>query len=342
MPGASLTLLTPLGALLALAVVLPLAAFALAERRVERARALLRLPPPHDARRATTILALAAVPVLLGLAAAQPALRTFEGMRTRTDTEALFVLDVSRSMAAAAAPGAPTRLARARAAAVRLRAAIPEVPSGVATMTDRVLPSLLPTPDAATFNSTIERTVRPEQPPPLAAEVVATTLQALSATTNQGFFTPRKPRRLVVVLTDGESRPFNPSSVARALGRPPGASLTLVHVWNEDERIYSPEGRPEEAYRPDEASASVLEALAAASGGHVFGESDADGAAAALRAAAGAGPTTSRGRAPKTTTLAPYVAGAALLPLLFLLVRPSLTGRRAKIRSLPSFRSSPA
>jgi von Willebrand factor type A domain len=278
------------------------------------------------------------VPILLALAAAQPALRSFEGAKTRTDAEALFVVDVSRSMGAASAPGAPTRLERARAAAERLRAAIPEVPSGIATLTDRVVPNLLPSNDAAAFNSTLKDTVLLQRPPPLSVETVATTLQALSATANQGFFTPKEPKRLVVVLTDGESRPFNPSAVARAFGTPPGVKLTLVHVWDENERVYGPDGKPEDAYRPDDASGSMLDTLAGATGGRAFGEDELAGAAAALRAAAGTGPTTTRGSTPKTTTLAPYVAAASLIPLLLLLFSgdATLTGWRARIRSQAS------
>jgi hypothetical protein len=337
---AELIFLTPLGALLAFAAVLPLAAFALGERRAEHARRVLELAPPRDARRWTAVLALISVPVLLAIAAAQPAWRSFEGARTRTDAEALFVLDVSRSMSASSAPGSPTRLERARREAMQLRAAIPEIPSGVATLTDRVIPNLLPSPDTEAFNSTIARAIQLERPPPLAVNVVATTLQAIGGTANQGFFTPREPHRQVVLLTDGESRPFNPSAVARAFARRPGVKLTVVHVSNPRERIYGPDGRPEEAYRPDEASRSTLDALASATGGRAFSENELGAAAAAIRAAAGNGPTTTRGSTPKTTTLAPYVAAAALLPLLYLLFarsKPSLTRKRAKIRSLPSY-----
>jgi hypothetical protein len=338
---ADITFLTPLGALLALGGVLPLAAFAVAERRVGRVRHVLRLPPPGHARRWTTPAALAAVALLLGLAAAQPAWRNFEGERTRTDAEALFVVAVSRSMAAAAAPDAASRLERARAAAVRLRAAIPEVPSGIATLTDRVVPNLLPSSDTAAFNSTMSLAIQLQRPPPLGVDVVATTLQSLSATANQGFFTPRESRRLVVVLTDGESRPFNPSGVARAFARPPGVKLTTVHVWDREERVFGADGRPEEAYRPDDASASTLETLASASGGQAFSEDELDAAATALRTAAGSGPTTTRASTPTTTTLAPYVAAAALLPLLWLVFargKRSLTALRPAVRSLGSSR----
>ena len=58
--------------------------------------------------------ALAAVPVLLGIAAAQPVLETTHVVPERTDVEAYVVIDVSRSMLAAAGPGEPTRFERAQ------------------------------------------------------------------------------------------------------------------------------------------------------------------------------------------------------------------------------------
>ena len=72
-------------------------------------------------------------------------------------------------MAASATPNSPTRLERAVAAAVKLRASIPDVPAGVATLTDRVLPDLFPVPDigASTGSPAVQsgsRTRRPVEP----------------------------------------------------------------------------------------------------------------------------------------------------------------------------------
>jgi hypothetical protein len=321
-PAASLTFLTPLGLLLAAAAIVPLAGLLAGERRVRRARALLRLAPPGGARSRLVVLALAAVPFLLAVAAAQPAVRTLERGRVRTDAQAMFVIDTSRSMAARGA-GA-TRLARAQAAAIRLRSAIPDVPAGVATLTDRVLPDLLPIRDAAAFDSTVRDTVGIERPPPQQVAVTATTLAALGDVATQGYFSPHAPRRVLVALTDGESRPFSPSAVARQLRSGPGVSLLLVHVSRRGERVYGPGGRPEAAYRPDRHSGDVLDSLAAASGGRAFGESEIGTAAHALKRAIGSGPTAERGSAPHTTALAPYIAAAAVVPLLLLIRRRNL------------------
>src|SRR6202035_960764 len=99
--------------------------------------------------------------------AAGPSLRTHTGPRIRTDAEAIFIFDTSRSMAAAANVNAPTRLEAAQSAALQLRdQSIPEVPSGVASLTTELLPHLFPTPDVDAFNSTVENALGVEKPPP--------------------------------------------------------------------------------------------------------------------------------------------------------------------------------
>jgi hypothetical protein len=315
----ALTFLSPAGGLVALGIVVPIAALLLADRRVARARALLRLASPGREGWRTIVAALAAVPLLLGVAASQPAVRTQHGTRLRTDAQALFVLDVSRSMLASAEPHRRTRLARAREAALRLHSELTEVPSGVGTLTDRVLPDLFPTGDAAAFASTVQH-IGIEQPPPQSIAVNATTLAPLADVATEGYYAPAARRRLLVVLTDGESQAFSAAEVARALRSGPGVSLVLVRVWAEGERVFGLSGQPE-SYLPDPQSGPTLAGLAAATGGRVFAERDLGAAAAFARSALGTGPTTARGREVRTTPLAPYVAAAAFVPLLFVLRR---------------------
>ena len=102
--------LTPLGAVIAAAVVLPVAAVLLRERRDQRLRRVLDLGAP--ARRLLPALAGAAVVACLAAAAAQPAIRSEQGMRVRKDAQIYFVFDISRSMLASQAAGALTRFAR--------------------------------------------------------------------------------------------------------------------------------------------------------------------------------------------------------------------------------------
>ncbi len=326
MPLAALTFLTPEAGLVALAVVLPLGALLLADRRLDAARRILRLPPPGAAGRAGTIAALVAVPLLLGLAAAQPVVRRDQGQRVRTDAEAMYVVDISRSMGAAGRPGGENRLARARAAAIRLRSGLPETPSGLATLTDRALPSLFPVGDQATFDSAARALVL-EQPPPQGSSPIATTFAPLADLGRTGYFSPGVTKRLVVLLTDGESVPFDANEVADGLH---GASLVVLRVGDAGERVYRPDGRPE-VYRP--APTTGLDALASATGGRVFGEGSTDAAAAAARSALGDGPTAVQGRTRKTTPLGPYIALAAALVLLVVLRRRNFTNASIALRA---------
>jgi hypothetical protein len=310
---AALTLLTPLGAVVAAAVVLPLVAVLVAARRASTVRAALHLRAPRHGTDLRALEALAGVFVLIGLAATQPALSHDTVQRVRKDSQALFALDTSRSMSAAARPGAKTRLARAKAAAASLRAAIPDVESGVATFTDRVLPDLFPVADIPSFDATLQRSVGIAEPPPSSVSVRATNFTALDAIPGSGFFATTAKRRAIVLLTDGESNPFDPGAIGRALT---STGLVVVRFWNADESVFGPSGKPEPAYRPDPAAPAALDALAAATGGRAFGEGDLDAAAARLRGLVRTGPTAAVvGRTHRETALAPFVALAALAPL---------------------------
>jgi hypothetical protein len=335
--AATLVFLTPLGALLSLGVAVPLAALVLATRRERRARALLRLGEPGRGPTVRTATALVAVVGLLGLAAAQPVLRSTSTVEARTDAQALFVIDISRSMLASRSPGASTRLARAREDAVRLRDDLADIPAGVATMTDQILPNLFPVPDRGVFEQTVRQAVQAGNPPPAGDAVTATNLGALGAIGTQSFFPRSVRRRVAIVLTDGESRPFDLRTTARQLGHAPGVTPIFIHVWGGDERVFDPGGKAETAYHPDPSSASTLAALAQATGGKAFGEGQLGAAARAVRAALGRGPTRPQGLTVSTTALARYVALAALLPLLVLLtadgVAPGLRRLAAARRS---------
>src|SRR5258705_5811781 len=236
---ASLTLLTPLGALVGAAVLLPLAAIAISTRRTSAVRAVLQLQAPHGGTDLTALAALIALFALLALAATQPALSHDTVQRVRKDAQALFVLDTSRSMAAASTPNGPTRLARSKEAAAQLRASIPDVESGIATLTDRVLPDPLPVADRASVDATLQRSVGIEEPPPRSTAVRATSFAALADVPASGFFDRSAKRRVIVLLTDGESAPFDPSALGRALS---GVGVVAVRFWSPVESVFGPTG----------------------------------------------------------------------------------------------------
>lgn len=313
--AASLSLLTPRAAVVGLAALLPVAGVLAGRAHADSVRRALHLPAPSRKSGYGRAAALGVAVALLGLAAAQPALTSETGLRVRKDAQALFVLDTSRSMGASATPTGPTRLDRATRAATTLRNAIPQVEAGVATLTDRVLPDLLPVGDRAGFDAVVSRAVAIESPPPGAASVRATSYSALAAIPGAGYFAPRAETRVVVLLTDGESVATDTGELARAFATAPGYRLVTVRFWDAGESIYRGTER-ESAYRPDPTGAAALAALAESVRGHAFEESNLGDAAGALRSALGSGPTVAaRGTARTRTLLAPYLAGLSLLLL---------------------------
>jgi von Willebrand factor type A domain len=317
----SFTFLTPLAALLAVTAAVPLAALAVSGRRVETVRRVLRLQPAAGGGRRRREAALAAVVGLLALAAMQPVIRTQHGLRARTDAQLFVVLDTSRSMAAAPSSSSSTRLARAKRIAIDLAAQFGDLPIGVATFTDRVLPDLFPTPDRAAFDSTVD-SVGIEDPPPQNVSTVATNFDALESLATSGFFPDGVHKRAVVLVTDGESAPFDAGSIASTL-LSHGVRLIVIRVGDGRDRVWTPTGKPEAGYRPDPAGArrSVADLESA------LGDRRGESAAAFVRRAVGIGPSAPVGVQTRTVTLAPVPAVVALV-LLILIFRPSPPARR--------------
>jgi von Willebrand factor type A domain len=322
----SLTFLTPSAGLLAVVALLPLAALVIAGRHVRRVRAVLRLGAPVGGGVRWRQVAVVGVPLLIALALMQPALRRHGSVSTRTDAGVFVVVDTSSSMAAASSAHAPSRLAQARRIARAVGSQLPGIPLGVATFTDRVLPDLFPTTDAAVFNSTID-TLRIASPPPRETSRVATNFSALAALGSADFFSRLERHRALLLITDGESAAFDSSTVARALAASPGVHVVVVRVGGGADRLYAANGRPGGAYRADPARASqAISQLVAATGGRAFTAGSA-GVASALRADLGSGPTTRIASRPETRTLAPFILLVALGVLLLVLVPRRRAGR---------------
>lgn len=323
---------TPLGILFALSALVPLAVLELRRRRMQELRRTLGLPERSIASELPIAAALVAVPVLLGLAAMQPVVETTKTVRERTDVQAFVVLDVSRSMLASRANGTPTRIDRARDLASDLRDQFPEVPFGVASMTDRVLPHLFPTIDGRVFDATLERAIGVDKPPPgFTFATVATKLGALRAIPEKSYFPPSAKKRVVVVLTDGESE-MPEGDLAAAFDREPRIRTVFVRVWGEDEGIYET-GVAEGGYASDPRSAAIAARAAELVGGRVVEEAEAAGVVQAVREAVGAGETVERAESSGRVALMPWVTLLALVPLALLLARRNLwVGSRLRIR----------
>ena len=327
-------LITPLGALFALTAVVPLLVFLLRRRRLASIRAALRLPAPSLRSQLPVLVALAAVPALLGMAAAQPVIETTRTASERTDAQAFVVVDVSRSMLAAAAPGAPTRFQRAREIALDLREAVPEVPLGVASITDRVLPHLFPTADAALYAATLHRALDIEKPPPGAYYLTqATNLNSLRAVPEKGYFPESAKKRVLVVVTDAETQALEPG-LDQAFNRRPRIETVFVHVSRPDEQIYET-GVAEGGYRADPGSAASLGRVAAAVGGRVFDEDDTAGIRAAVRESIGEGPNVDRRQETGRLGLMPLLTALALVPLALVLLRRNVWFERTRREAPP-------
>ena len=317
----SLTILTPLGALLALGLLVPLVAFRRARRKATSVRGALGVVEPRRRELAPPLVGLVLGGVLLGLAAAQPVFEWTSDRTVRTDAEAFVVLDVSRSMLAQRSLDEPMRIERAKEAATELRAALPDVPVGVASLTDRVLPHLFPSADQKVFEATLERSVGIEQPPPRSSFLTgATSLNALATLRGLRFFTPTSRARLAIVLTDGETQPVSNTRLGGLFRRTPPIEVVFVQFWDEDEHVFS-RGVPEPQYVPDPSARPTLDRLAASSRGSVYSEAELGAAKSKARELLGSGPSVVEGEKAGQLALAPYLAAAALVPFGLLLWR---------------------
>jgi hypothetical protein len=314
--------LTPLGALFALAALVPLAVFVARQRRARGIRVALGLAEPSLVSRVPLALALAAVPGLIGLAAAQPIVEESRSRPERVDAEAFVVLDITRSMLASVDPEAPTRFDRARDLAVRLRDEFPEVPMGIASMTDRLLPHAFPTTDRRVFVATVEDAVDIERPGPAIGGTLATSLGALASVPELNYFAPTARKRLLVVLTDGETLPVR-QDLAQGFQQRPRVETIFVQFWDPAERIYEV-GIAEGGYRPQQGAEAALSRVASLVEGRVFSEDDAGEVSAAARGILGEGQMRERRLEGERLALMPYVTLAAILPLGFLLLRRNL------------------
>lgn len=317
----AVSFLTPLDSLFVLAAAVPLAALVAMQRRAVRIRRALRVRSPGRRAALPVAVALVALPALVGVAAAQPVVVHEQLVSERADAEAYFVFDTSLSMTAASAPGRLDRLGRAKRLALRLRATLSDVPVGIATMTDRVLPDLLPTTDATLFTRTLDQSVAIDRPPPSEKyKGRATNFDALIPIDGSRFYTQGVSRRLLVVFTDGEAQKISP-----ILGLTLHRTVTpvFVHVWSADERIYHA-GKPVPGYVPDPTSAAALDEVASLTNGKAFDEGQLGAIERAARAAVGRAATRTQVDAYARVALAPWFLLGGVVPLGFLLWRRNL------------------
>jgi len=217
-----------------------------------------------------------------------------------------------------AGSGDRSRLDRARAAALELRRELADVPAGIASLSDRALPHLYPTPDVDAFAATLRRTIEIEHPPPQFGGVRATSLEPIKEFAGPHFFSQRARRRLLVVLTDGETLDVDTALMQLAMAEGTPFQLVLVQIWSPSDRIRG------DRYRPDPESEDELAAIADGLGAEALRDSRLAAARRAVRVAVGRGPTARRVESADPRPLAPYAAALALLPLGVLLRRRNI------------------
>jgi hypothetical protein len=290
------------------------------ELRTRRLRRLFSLTAPRRRELVTVAVALALVPALVAVAAAQPVVIHSQAVTERVDAQVYLVFDTSLSMSARTGPHGPTRLARSKREAEALIPQLGNIPVGIATLTDRVLPSLLPTTNVPLVMRTVNQAVRIDEPPPsLRYHGRASTLESLVPLGGNRLFPPGVKHPILVVFTDGEEKappPFTGFSYAQQFEIPP----FFVHVWAPLERHYV-QGRIDSNYLPDPASSSILAHVAALSHGLVFREGDVGGLLAAIHAEAGSKPATTTLLGFRRVALGQWFLLAGILPLGFLLYR---------------------
>ncbi|HEY2072729.1 MAG TPA: VWA domain-containing protein [Gaiellaceae bacterium] len=316
------TFLTPADAIFVLAAAAPLAALLATERRAGRIRDVLGLRAPGRRAVVQAASALVLLPALVAVAAAQPVVVHQQLVKERGDAQAFVVIDTSESMRASSGLHAPERITRAKRLAARLQRALGDVPVGLATMTDRVLPDVMPTTDPALFDRTLAQSVGIDRPPPTQAykRERATNFQALVPVISSHFFTDAAKHRLLVVFTDGEA-----SRDLQLYGLGIGHELrpVFVHVWAPGERIYR-RGRVDPFYVADPSSTALLHRAASVSSGYVFDENQFGALVKTAKHALGSGPTESHVNAYARIALAPWVALAGVFPLGVLFYRRNL------------------
>lgn len=314
-----ISLLTPLAALFVLTAAIPLAAFVVRERRAETVRRVLRVRGPRRAVLVPPAVAIVVLAALVATAAAQPVVVRQRSLTQRSDAQAFVLFDTSLSMQAAASRNGPTRLERAKRLALKLEHAMPDLPIGVVSMTDRSLPNLMPTVDRTLFTRTVHQAVGIDRPPPSQPHKGrATTFDAIVPLVESHFFPDALQRRLLVVFTDGEAAQVSPLLRLTLQRR---VATIFVHVWAPGERIFKAHGRVDSKYAPDPTSADALQQMAGIVGGATVDERDPGRLIRDARAAVGRAETHSVVSGYARVALAPWFVLAAAVPLAFLLWR---------------------
>ena len=115
------------------------------------------------------------------------------------------------------------------------------------------------------FEATLDRSIGIERPPPRSSFATGgTTLDALATIRTQRYFAPAARKRLVIVLTDGETQPVAGARLAALFRRPPADRHDLRAVLGLATSACSRAARPSRSTGPIRPRVPSLEGIAAA------------------------------------------------------------------------------
>ena len=130
-----------------------------------------------------------------------------------------------------------------------MRQAFPQVPTGIASLTNRVLPYVFPTTSDGALEEVLHRGYGIERPPPeVTSGEEISTFDALDDVAHHDFYGAQVKKRVLLVLSDAETLPFRIKHVGVDLERA-GIRTVVVRFWRPDERIFRLDNRTER-YRP--------------------------------------------------------------------------------------------
>jgi hypothetical protein len=270
-----MVLLNPV-ALLALALLAPLAGFEwMRLRRERRAARAVGLQPQRLWRAMGNGVCAGILVAVTAFAASEPSLQRTTRVKLRANAEVYLFVDSSASMLASASPHSPTRLQQARSASADFARDLPaDLPLGAGALPQAPLPLTAPNGDRQLFLTAIDTMTTPGSlPEHLYGGRTATDFSNLTTLTSTHFFLPKTRRRIVVVLSDGEGPSFDTASTAASL-KSAHIRLVFVRFGSPQDRIWlhPPGRRPllDTKYEPDLTDLGEVHLLAAETGGAFY------------------------------------------------------------------------
>jgi hypothetical protein len=211
----------------------------------------------------------------------------------------------------------------------RIHGALRDVPTGVATLTNQMMPLLFPTGDERGVSAVIDHSLKLMQPPPAALTAArASQLGALTLAADRSYFNPGLRKRVLVVLSDLDTDFFSLDGTLKLLRRH-RIEPFLIRVAAPGEQIFDNHGRPESYTSVSTVSVRSLRSA----GWHAYEEGQTRQVIADIRSYLGTGTTRPSGVIETQRSLARLAALGALLMVLALTVPSLYAGIASRFRA---------